>query len=95
MIRFIAFTWGLGAAWAWLLFSQKSTVANVLGIIILSGATVGLFGFMIRRSNRLSGGHEYVNARLEYHQGFSKGRWNRSKPARGDDGGSEFTIGGW
>jgi hypothetical protein len=95
MIRFIAFTWGLGAAWVWLLFAQKGTVANVLGAIVLGSVTVGLFVFMIRRSNRLNAGHEYVNARLEYHQGFSKGRWKRSKPARGDDGGSELTLGGW
>ena len=63
------------------------------GVLLAGGATLSLFIFMIRRSNRLSGGHEHVNARLEYHQGFSKARWKRSKPARGDDGGGEFSIG--
>lgn len=93
MIRFIGFTWGLAGAWAWLLFTDGGRDAGVLGYGAVLGATLGLFVFMVRRSNRLSGGGEYVNARLEYHQGFSKARWKRNKPARGDDGGSEFSIG--
>ena len=93
MIRFVAFTWGLAGAWAWMLFTDSGRNAGILGYVLVLGATLALFVYMVRRSNRLSGGTEHVNARLEYHQGFSKARWKRNKPARGDDGGSEFSIG--
>lgn len=95
MIRFIAFTWGLAGAWAWVLFTDRGRGTGVVGIVLVAGATLGLFVFMVRRANRLAGGHEYVNARLEYHRGFSQDRWKRDKPAKGDDGGSELTLGGW
>ena len=94
MIRFIVVTWGLAAGWAWWLFAQKGSLANVGGGVLLGVCTVGVFAHMVRRSNRLSAGHEHVTARLEYHRGFSNDRWKRSKPARGDDGGSELTLGG-
>ena len=93
VIRFVIITWGLAAGWAWLLFGQKSATSGIAGGIVLAAITLGVFGYMVRRSTRLSGGHEHVNARLEYHQGFSKNRWKRAKPARGDDGGSELTLG--
>jgi hypothetical protein len=96
MFRFIAFTWGLAAAWAWVVFTDSGRSTGLIGFIAVGSITLGLFFFMVRRSNRLSGSHEYVNARLEYHRGFSQNRWKRSKPARGDDGGSELTLGsGW
>lgn len=93
MLRFIAFTWGLAGAWAWVFFTESGRSTGLLGVLGVVGATVALFVVMVRRANRLSAGHEYVNARLEYHQGFSKDRWNRSKPARGDDGGAEMDLG--
>lgn len=93
MLRFIAFTWGFAAAWAWLLFTESGRSTGAVGYVILGGATLGLFAHMVRRSKRLAGGDEYVNARLEYHRGFSQDRWRRAKPAKGDDGGGEFSIG--
>ncbi len=93
MIRFIVFTWGLAAGWAWWLFAQKGPATTVVSGFILGAITLGVLVHMVKRSNRLHSGHEFVNARLEYHQGFSKGRWKRSQPARGDDGGSELTLG--
>lgn len=96
VLRFIAFTWGLAAAWAWLMFTGGGRAAGLAGLLVVGGATLAAFVHMVRRSNRLRGGHEYVNARLEYHRGFSRDRWRRSRPAQGDDGGSEFTLGsGW
>lgn len=95
MIRFIAFTWGLSAAWAWTLFTDSGRGTSPLGPSLLGAITLGMFVYMVRRADRLRGGHEYVTARLEYHRGFSQDRWKRDKPAQGDDGGSEFTLGGW
>jgi hypothetical protein len=93
MVRFIAFTWGLAAAWAWVLFTDGGRSTGFVGLLGVLAATLGLFVFMVRRSRRLGAGHEYVNARLEYHSGFSQGRWRRDRPARGDDGGSELDVG--
>ena len=93
MLRFILFTWGLAGGWAWVLFTESGRDAGVFGWLLVGGATLALFVFMVRRSNRLSAGNEYVNARLEYHRGFSNDRWRRAKPAKGDDGGSELTLG--
>lgn len=93
MLRFVLSAWGLAAGWAWLLFAQKGHVASLVGGTILGLVTLGLFAFMVRRSNRLTSNHEHVNARLEYHSGFTRGRWRRNRPARDDDGGSELTLG--
>ena len=96
MIRFVAITWGLGSAWAWWLFVYKSSSVQFVTGVLLAGVTLALFAFMIRRSNRLNAGYDYVTPRLEYHQGYSKERWRRNKPAREDDGGHELTLGsGW
>ena len=96
MIRFLGFTWGLALGWAWWAFVDKSSGLRVVSGVVLTAITLALLVFMARRSRRLSAGYEYVTPRLEYHQGYSKERWKRAKPARGDDGGNEFTLGsGW
>jgi len=96
MLRFMVVTWGLVGGWLWWLFAPKSGAATVAGLLVLAAVTFGLAVLMMRRSRRLRGGHEYVNARLEYHQGMSRDRWRRAAPAREDDGGRELTLGsGW
>jgi hypothetical protein len=96
MLRFVVVTWGLVGGWTWWVFAPKDGVASLVGAILLGSATVVLAWVMVRRSSRLRAGHEYVNARLEYHSGMSSGRWKRARPARDDDGGSELTLGsGW
>jgi hypothetical protein len=92
--RFVLFTWGLVAGWGWLLFGVRTPGAAFAGAALLGAATLIGAAFMVRRARRLRGGHEYVNARLEYHAGNSSRVWRRARPARDDDGGSELTLGG-
>lgn len=95
MIRFLLATWGLTFGWGWWVFAPKSATARLVGLAVLIAATTVLALAMRARSRRLRGDHEYVTARLEYHSGFSRGRWRRTETARGDDGGSEITMGSW
>jgi len=94
MIRFVVVTWGLVGGWLWWLFAPKGAALSVAALAVLGLLTLWLGTAMMRRARRLRGDHEYVNARLEYHQGMSRDRWRRAEPARDDDGGSEFTLGG-
>jgi hypothetical protein len=94
MFRFVVLTWGLVAGWGWWLFAAKSTTLAVVIGILLGAITLTLALIMYRRSRRLRGEHEYVNARLEYHSNASKSHWKRAKPSRGDDGGAEMSLGG-
>lgn len=95
MIRFLLATWGLAFGWGWWVFAPKGGGVRLVGLLVLAAGTALLAVAMRRRSHRLRGDHEYVTARLEYHAGFSRGRWRRTDTARGDDGGSEFTMGSW
>lgn len=95
VIRFFVTTWGLTIGWGWWLLAPKAAGTRIVGLVVLLAMTAILGGGMTRRSRRLRGDHEYVNARLEYHSGFSRGRWRRTETARGDDGGSEITMGSW
>lgn len=96
MLRFVATTWTLVAGWLWWAFVPKGGGATIVGGLMLAVCSSALLAVMVRRSRRLAGHHEHVNARLEYHQGMSRDRWRRAKPARGDDGGMELTLGsGW
>ncbi len=93
MIRFFVTTWGLTIGWGWWLVAPKNPTVRVLGFVALAVATAVLAVGMNRRARRLRGNDEHVTARLEYHSGFSQGRWRRTDTARGDDGGAEFTLG--
>lgn len=94
MFRFVLLTWGLVLAWGWWLFAVKSTALAVGSGVLLGAITLTLAVVMYRRSSRLRGEHEYVNARLEYHSNASKSHWKRAETARGDDGGAEMSLGG-
>ena len=93
VIRFFLATWGLAAGWLWLIFAARGA-ATIVASVVLVVASAWLGRSMVLRSQRLRGERDFVNARLEYHQGMSKDRWRRTKVASGDDGGSEFTLGG-
>ena len=94
MLRFVIVTWGLVAAWLWWIYAPKSTAATVIGAVVLVAASITLGVLMTRRSRRLRGRDEFVNARLEYHSLGGRRHWRREKPARDDDGGRELTLGG-
>jgi hypothetical protein len=93
MGRFLLFTWGLVIGWGWLLFGARTAPTAIVGAVLLGSVTLGIAVHMFRRAGRLRAEHEYVTARLEYHAGNSSRVWRRARPARGDDGGSEFSLG--
>lgn len=95
MIRFMLSTWTVAFGWGWWVIAPKSGVTRVVVLLILTASTTALALMMQARSRRLRGDHEYVTARLEYHSGFSRARWRRTDTSRGDDGGSELSLGGW
>jgi len=95
MIRFMALAWGLTGGALWLVFAGRGTAAVVVGVLLVVTALV-LARAMAARALRRRGNGEFVNPRLVYHAGMSRDRWRRARPARGDDGGSELTLGsGW
>ena len=94
MIRFVVLTWGLVIGWGWWLFAAKSSAATLVIGLLLGVITLALAGAMFRRSRRFRSEHEHVNARLEYHSKAGSRHWQRSKPARGDDGGAAMSLGG-
>jgi len=91
----MALAWGLTGGALWLVFAGRGTAAVVVGVLLVVTALV-LARAMAARALRRRGNGEFVNPRLVYHAGMSRDRWRRAKPARGDDGGTELTLGsGW
>lgn len=91
----MAAAWTLAGGALWLVFAGRGGASVVVGLLLIVTA-VALARAMAARSLRRRGDHESVNPRLVYHAGMSRDRWRRAAPARGDDGGSELTLGsGW